>query len=861
MFDLSTWSLQAPAFLWGLAVIPLLILARERSVAGHPPGRSFGALIGRCLAIALLCTAAARPVEDVERPDRSLVLAVDASGSIGAERRAAARRWMSDLAEDAGDVPVRVVLGTDPPRVVDLDAAREALGDTTSRGTDLRNLLELGLAALPPARHQEVVLLSDGVATRGRLEEAVRVASARDLAVHAIGLGPSELQARVVDVQPEQDRLLGQEVEIRVDVATNAPLEASVVVASASGEVAREAVSLPVGTTRVALTWTPPSAGMHGLTASLEGNEGDARPEDDALDALVRVRPRPAALVVGDPGEAAALRSAVSGFRPALRIDEARDLPAPPYGEHRLIVLLDPDLPAVGGARADGLRAWTRDGGRLLVTGGEGGLITDPPELEPLKAILPVRFPKTKKKEQAPLAVVYCLDSSDSMAGGAKFELAAAALTNSLQLLPEQAEVGVVAFADFPTWAFPLGGFTTPDPVIDAMTAVKVRGGTSIYHALQAAYTELKKSDALVKHVVLLSDGQSTTTFTRSGDIVTAMARNKITVTTIAVSDDSDRAEMERIADAGTGRAHYTQSFRDLPQLFLDEMMLVTRTNKVNTEFVVHPVLGSRLLERVPEGTTYPSLGGYVRGEQRAGTELALATADGHPVLVSGRNGRGVITMWTSDVGGAWSAAWPKWEHHAALWEGVLEAMLRPAAPDRSTLEATRLEDHVRLRFDAVDSMRNPRGDLVVEAVMHLPDGSRSAHVLEAVGPGRYGGTLPLPDVGAALVGVAAVGTTAGDGAGLPTGGELSRSVARGPSEEVRAATYNPQLLRSVADRTGGTWNPSPREILDAKVPTRTDKVPRWPPPLWAGLILLVLDLTWRRLRLPGATRTRPGPP
>jgi hypothetical protein len=71
------------------------------------------------------------------------------------------------------------------------------------------------------------------------------------------------------------------------------------------------------------------------------------------------------------------------------------------------------------------------------------------------------------------------------------------------------------------------------------------------------------------------------------------------------------------------------------------------------------------------------------------------------------------------------------------------------------------------------------------------------------------------------------------------------------PSEEIRAATFNPQLLRSIAERTGGRWNPEPAEIFAQAVPLRVDRVPRWPPPLWAGLILLILDLTWRRIRLP----------
>jgi len=150
-----------------------------------------------------------------------------------------------------------------------------------------------------------------------------------------------------------------------------------------------------------------------------------------------------------------------------------------------------------------------------------------------------------------------------------------------------------------------------------------------------------------------------------------------------------------------------------------------------------------------------------------------------------------------------------------------------------------------------VDALRNPRGDLLVEAVMHLADGSREVTRLPAVGPGRYGGTLPLPLEGAALVGVAAVGTTGEEGIALPPGGELSTSVARAPAEETRAATYNPRLLRGIAEQTGGRWNPSPEELLAQDVPMRVDREPRWPAPLWAGLVLLTLDLMWRRLRAP----------
>ena len=79
---------------------------------------------------------------------------------------------------------------------------------------------------------------------------------------------------------------------------------------------------------------------------------------------------------IGDAGQASTLRKVVSGFVPALEIDAASSLPMPPYAAYRLIVLLNPDRPGLGAARAEGLRSWTRDGGRLLISGGEDGLVT-----------------------------------------------------------------------------------------------------------------------------------------------------------------------------------------------------------------------------------------------------------------------------------------------------------------------------------------------------------------------------------------------------------------------------------------------------------------------------------------------------
>lgn len=840
--DLTRFHFADAAVLWLLLLVPLVALLRERSVAGHPAWRSFGAMLLRALALVALIVAAAGPFEETTSPDRSLAVVLDGSRSMNAAKQARARAWLDSLEAERGEVPVVwTVAGVTPHLVEDIDAAFVAAARAPAQGTDLQGALELALAHLPAARFQEIVLFSDGAVTRGALEPTLRVASARDVPVHVVPLIAPTVELRVTEIVPEHDELAGDEVAVAFSVRSNSSEAVRAELLDGSTVLATESLAEPAGDHRV--TFTAPRAGVLDLVVRLTAPNAQGE-----FPFRVRVQPRPAALIVGDGGAAEALRRAVQGYTPALEVTQKATLPSGPYDDYSLVVLLDPDLPGLGGAKIQALTDYARGGGRLLVTGGANGLVTDEKVVEPMAAALPVKFPKRKKKQRAPLAVVYCLDRSDSMAGGAKFELAAAALAQSLYLLPDSARVGVIGFSDFPDWVVPLDTFVGSAGVIDALAAVQVRGGTSIYHALQDAYDALREDEALVKHVVLLSDGQSTTTFARSGDIVTSMKKRDITVTTIAVTADSDRPEMERISKAGGGRAYYTESFTELPRLFLDEMMEVTRTNKVDESFAVHSVEGSPLLERVPDGLAFPELDGFVRGEQKAGSELALATGDGRPILVQGRFGRGQVTLFTSDVGGAWSANWRSWKGLAPLWEGVVEAILRPEPPRRLELEARVEGSEARLLFSALDDLRNPRSDLLVEAQVLPRRGEPLVVPLLPVGPGRYGADVPLS--AASLIAVSAVGVT-GPEAPPPPGGELLLTLAPGPTEEERGGESNAALLRQVAEGTDALYDPTVANLLDRAVAERTDREPRWPWPLAAGLVLLVLDLGWRRVRLP----------
>src|SRR3989441_12232865 len=86
-----------------------------------------------------------------------------------------------------------------------------------------------------------------------------------------------------------------------------------------------------------------------------------------------------------------------------------------------------------------------------------------------------------------------------------------------------------------------------------AIATIKAGGGTDGYPALKESYAVLFDRLALLKHVIFLSDGQMT-----RGDfqgLLRRMAKDKITVSTVAIGKDADVQLMVDIAKWEIGRA------------------------------------------------------------------------------------------------------------------------------------------------------------------------------------------------------------------------------------------------------------------------------------------------------------------
>jgi hypothetical protein len=78
-------------------------------------------------------------------------------------------------------------------------------------------------------------------------------------------------------------------------------------------------------------------------------------------------------------------------------------------------------------------------------------------------------------------------------------------------------------------------------------------GGTNIFPALDQAYRDLSAAQARTKHVILLSDGQSPTD--GISELIQVMAAEGITVSTVGLGPQADRALLEQASRLTGGAA------------------------------------------------------------------------------------------------------------------------------------------------------------------------------------------------------------------------------------------------------------------------------------------------------------------
>jgi len=433
--------------------------------------------------------------------------------------------------------------------------------------------------------------------------------------------------------------------------------------------------------------------------------------------------------------------------------------------------------------------------------------------------------------------MVLIIDKSGSM-GGQKLEMAKDAARAAVDLLGAKDQIGVIAFDGSPYWVSEIRSGSQKGAVMDRIASIESGGGTTLYPAMEQAYEALQSTSAKLKHIIILTDGLST-----PGDfdgITNQMAASRITVSTVGIGD-ADQNLLERISQAGRGRYYFATDVNSIPQIFAKETMTASKSAINEDPFLPMLIRSTPVLDGVNLDES-PFLLGYVVTRPKATSEVILTAETGDPLLCWWRYGLGMSVAFTSDAKSRWAAEWLTWNGYNKFWAQVIRHCMKRSENEGFVVDIQRRGPRRKIIIDAVGS--NGLFLNMAETTLSLidPQLSTASIDVQQTAPGRYEAEVDM-----AIPGAWHMQLTQKSG-GQPLY-QQSRGLIVGYSDELRLRTANEALLQSIAQSSGGTFEPDAASVFQPlKSDTASTATPLWPLLLLIAMTLFVADVALRRL-------------
>jgi uncharacterized membrane protein/Mg-chelatase subunit ChlD len=849
-----------------LLLVPALLLTIGLHLASRRRiglGRRRLALLVRGIVLACLVLALAgfRLVLPVDR--LATVFVVDLSDSVGTAGRDDALSWLRDSLEvmPEGDVAGIVGFGRAalverlPQEVREIDR----IATTPVRtATDIGAALRLASALFPDDAQKRIVLLSDGNDTTGSGQSEAALAAARGVQIEtrAIGLGAAD-EVVVERLTTPSTSKIGEEIEASVDITSTVAQPATIRLFADGGQVAEKAVDLAVGNTHITFLVKPTTTGFHTFRALVEAGR-DTFNQNNRADSDTIVNGEPRVLVLaGDAKVATELVAALKLEHQTVDSRIPEQLPATVDGllAWDSIVLVDVSRLRLSDAQLTSIQQYVRDFGRgLVMVGGPksygAGGYTD----TPVEETLPVDMGVKDQQKQPDVALVVVIDKSGSMdachcnsfnngnpgggagiAGVRKVDIGKEAILRAAAAMTARDQLGVVAFDESAHWVVqtqPLGGI---NDLRGTVGAIQPLGQTNIFAGLDQAVKSLEGSSATRRHIILLTDGWSS-----SGQYDAIIARMKaagITLSTVGAGGGSNPF-LAGLAKQGGGRFYSAENPASIPDIFLKETQQVAGRQIVEEPF--HPILTSQspILRGID---ALPQLLGYNGTTAKAAAQTVLVTPRDDPLLAQWQYGLGRSVAWTSDSTGRWAKGWIGWTGFSKFFSQLVSWTF--PGEETGGIEATFITEgnQTKLRVESVAEDGSPRDFYSTAVAVTTPDLTSKALGLSQVAPGVYEAPLGEIDPGAYVIRVSQ--TRAGS---TPLGRTLGL-VAPTPAE-YRILGTNDSFLATLRSATAGRAIVTAAEPWTHDLRTNSSSTDLWPTLLILALLLWPLDIALRRV-------------
>lgn len=820
--------------------------------------RRWPAPIIRSIVLSLLVLALAGPQavthsEGVTRP-----VMIDASASITPAMRAASVAILRDQLKLRDGDPVLMFASN--PVSTTIGAATSALASPTGcvecgpGATDLEAALN-ALAADPAAHDGPIALITDGWENRGNSADAVNALRAAGIRLDIFTPPGADSIPNVAMTQLELPSALAKAAPFAIGVTLSnfneRPVAGTVLLYQNGTQIDQRRVDLAPGQTRLDFPVRAEESGLASYRAAFKADNPalDTYAEDNSLEGWTGIGAQRRVLVLSDnQRDANYLDTAIRrmGLQPSTVVLGGGTYTGNPRG-YDAVILNNVPRARLSPAAQNALVEYVNGGGALAMIGGDqsfglGGYIGSS-----IAGIMPVVM-KPPERHERKRALILIIDKSGSMGRNDKLTYAKAAAQTVTKTLNDSDMLSVIGFDSQPFVVIPLEPMSEIRPYFDQLIGrLAAHGTTYLLPALQQADRTLAQTGASIKHVVILTDGETGGTAEMYYDLVSSMHNdNGATVSAIAVGREANVGLLEAIAKYGGGGFYQTDSASTLPELFVEDVRQRGGgdTTMVEKNFVPYGVTPDPVLKDLG-GRQLPALKGYVATDLKPGATLSVfVNSEGrrNPILASWKYGAGKTLAMTSDASGRWSGEWIRDGIYAPFWDKVM-AWMTPQTAQAQQFDVTLGYRAGRITIDLTDYSENSNlASRPVDAIVTAPDHTRFEITLSQNAPGELAGSFDAPASGDYNIELKAP-----HGAGDYTFPPLAYTVSPAVNAELPRPAPNYGLLEQLASASGGRLNPSPSELAMSR-PQFAHNASFSQPLIIAAMLLLIGEALIRRL-------------
>lgn len=745
-----------------------------------------------------------------------------------------------DLIDEKNPVGV-VVFGNNQIYALELGDDRDlVLNKVDAQATNLETAMEYAADQLPTEMAGRMILLSDGKQTDGDADRMARYLATKGIRMDAVYFDttqPQTPEVQISNVSAPEDVYAGQPVVFTVELESNTDANVSVFLYDGNLSAGRADGMIKAGSAVFELEITPETAGTHDYEVLLKADQ-DTLEQNNTTHVGVKVIGQSSVLVIADSTKnAETLKEALPGCSVTTIVPRQAPKTIIELCNYEQVILSNVNYRQMPEGFDDLLAEYVEKYGRsVLVAGGEDTMMFGGMEKTKLEQMLPVELTLKENDEAKSVAIMLVIDCSGSMTqrGSPNLSLAKQGAIQCIESMTSNDQIGLVAFNVTAYLQSPLVQGTeenkaTLNRIVSGFSTYR---GTYYTDAVIMAHNELNKSDADIRHIMFLSDGEPQDRGYM--EAVEAAAADGITVSTIGLGYSGYL--LSQMAERGGGRYYYVSQATSLPEIMLSETKQVAVNSKIEGQFQPVVAVDSNITADLEDGVL-PELTGYLGTTLKENAVAYLTIGDKHPLYASWDYGQGRVSCFMSDLNKKWSESWFSDAAGLAVIQGMVDNTLGDAHSTSS------LQAEVSLRGQTATvtvTTAEPTQDTLSLRVA----GEEKDYPLTQTEPGKY--TLDLRLIKSGVYELMITQTDSGDV--MVDHLETLVSVPY-PAEYNVFADAGETLLQTICSYSGGLLFTDMQALALLEIPNVGEVLDPLIPFAIICCLLMVVDIAIRKLR------------